>query len=58
MGQEVIITYRGKKVAKIVPFQKEPADILENDMFGMWKDHEDSSDVESYVRTLRKGRIF
>jgi hypothetical protein len=29
---------------------------FESESFGMWEDRQDMDDVESYVRTLRKGR--
>lgn len=53
-GEEVIITYRGKSCAKLIPFEDEPSD--EDSLFGIWKDYESSEDVNAYVRTIRKGR--
>lgn len=53
--EEVIITYRGKPRAKIVPI-KESQEIEENPVLGMWDDREDIKDVEETVRVLRKGR--
>ena len=58
-GESVTITYRGKPRAKLVGIESEtesrrgavfPA-------FGMWKDREDLTDVHTYVRDLRKGRM-
>ncbi|MFP3042775.1 type II toxin-antitoxin system prevent-host-death family antitoxin [Treponema primitia] len=60
-GQEIIVTFRGKAVAKIVPvYNKSSADLAEADdeLFGMWKNREDMADVDAYVRNLRKGRQF
>ena len=59
-GEEVVITFRGKPCAKLIPFQ--PEKIEKNDegkspLFGMWKDHQRSSHVDEYVRSLRKGRF-
>lgn len=56
-GEEVIITYRGKPCAKLAPLndpdkKKSQADPL----FGIWKDHKPTNDVDKYVRNLRKGR--
>jgi len=54
-GENIIITYRGKKKAKLIPInenKKEREDIA----FGMWADKED--DVYEFVRELRKGRKF
>jgi len=59
-GQEVIITYRGKALAKIVPFKNEKTvdDRNEETIFGLWKDHPTDKSVEEQVRDLRKGRVF
>ncbi len=57
-GEEVIITYRGKPAAKLVPFseqensQKEP-----NELFGLWADRDDIADVNEYIRQIRKNRL-
>ena len=57
-GEEVIITYRGKPCAKLMPFTKDDNKENQHDpLFGIWKDHADSKDVVEYVRTLRKGRF-
>jgi prevent-host-death family protein len=58
-GQEIIITYRGKPSAKIVPIiekQNNNFEETENELFGIWKDRKDINDVEQYVRKIRKGR--
>ena len=59
-GQEIIITYRGKALARIVPMRDMNATKKDQseDLFGMWKDKTDIENVETYVRTLRKGRQF
>lgn len=59
-GQEITVTYRGKALAKIVPFKNEgeAADNDESSIFGLWKDHTDKEHVENHVRELRKGRQF
>ena len=58
-GQEITITYRGKPCAKIVPIvskrnhtQEEPID----ELFGLWKDRKETTNVEQFARSLRKGR--
>ena len=53
-GEEVIITYRGKRRAKLIPFEDELDG--EDELFGIWADHAISEDVNAYIRTLRKGR--
>ena len=57
-GEEVIITHRGKPCAKLVPIEK-PKKGKESgaDVFGLWKDHEETADVAAYLDNLRKGRF-
>lgn len=57
-GTEITVTYRGKSLAKIVPFGDCPASNEEVSIFGLWKDHEENNTVEDQVRALRKGRSF
>jgi prevent-host-death family protein len=54
-GEEVIIYSRNKPIAKIIPYSKK-LPTREDYGFGMWGGHEDMSDVDQYVRKLRKGR--
>ena len=56
-GEEVIITFRGKPCAKLVPFDEEKIKTSKHSLFGIWKDNDSSSDVDEYVRNLRKGRF-
>jgi prevent-host-death family protein len=57
-GEEVVITYRGKPCAKLVPIKHEVAKSSgKNELFGIWKDYDETKDVEGYVRNLRKGRF-
>jgi prevent-host-death family protein len=60
-GEEVVITYRGKPTAKVIPFsddQKMSKEKKPNGLFGIWKDKTDAADVSSYLRKIRKGRKF
>lgn len=58
-GMEVIITVRGKKMARLVPFRTDKEkDETGDELFGLWKDREDIQAVEDYVRTIRQGRVF
>lgn len=56
-GEEVVITYRGKPCAKLVPYQELKNNTEENEVFGMWKDNDIVDNVNEYVRNLRKGRF-
>jgi prevent-host-death family protein len=56
-GEEVVITFRGKPCAKLVPFEEKKAKTTQHKLFGMWKDHEQSQNVDEYVRNLRKERF-
>ncbi|NTU43013.1 MAG: type II toxin-antitoxin system prevent-host-death family antitoxin [Nitrospirales bacterium] len=56
-GEEVIITFRGKPCAKLVPFSEQKAKETGNELFGIWKDHDLTENVDDYVRKLRKGRF-
>jgi len=59
-GREVTVTYRGKAAAKIIPIRAEVGDAsgMIGAAFGMWADHADARDVESYVRDMREGRGY
>lgn len=58
-GEEVVITYRGKPHARLIPFHtEEKNDSLINPLRGIWKDHKESEDVYAYIDKLRKGREY
>ncbi len=52
-GEDVVITFRGKPCAKLVPFEETNIKSSKNDLFGIWKDRNDISDVDAYIRELR-----
>jgi len=56
-GEEVIITYRGKPQAKMIPIESDKQE-KESDsaLFGIWKDHDAIIEVDNYMRGIRKGR--
>ncbi|MGZ8191866.1 MAG: type II toxin-antitoxin system Phd/YefM family antitoxin [Methylococcaceae bacterium] len=62
-GEDVVITFRGKPCAKLVPYEKsekseKSADMTnENSLFGIWADREEIKSVEGYIQNLRKGRF-
>ncbi len=58
-GEEVIITFRGKQCAKLVPMKQSKNNAEKNDeLFGIWKNRTDLKNVDLYVRELRKGRFL
>ena len=56
-GEEIVITYRGKPCAKLVPYIKNNMGTAKNQLFGIWKDNDLVQDVGKYVRGLRQGRF-
>jgi prevent-host-death family protein len=58
--QEVIVTFRGKALARIVPMaQKGKAESKEEvSIFGMWRSQSAEGSVEETVREMRRGRQF
>lgn len=56
-GEEIVITFRGKPCAKLVPYQETKKKIEKNELFGIWKDYDITQTVDEYVRNLRKGTI-
>jgi prevent-host-death family protein len=58
-GEEVMVTFRGKAVARIVPVGGGRSKSEEQEqIFGMWESHSNDSSVEEMIRDLRKGRSF
>lgn len=56
-GEEVVITYRGKPSAKIVPMRSKQTNIENShQLFGIWADYHTTHDVTKYVRKIRDGR--
>ena len=56
-GEEVIITFRGKPCAKLVPYSETTDQHRTSELFGIWKDNDTVRSVDEYVRDLRKGRF-
>ena len=55
-GNEILITYRGKKKAKVVPLSVEKK-TLQDTAFGIWADRKDiEKNSKEYVQKIRKGR--
>jgi len=59
-GEDITITYRGKPRAKLISFNKDEPSAKSSEMFGMLKDtiKDDTKDVDTTVREMRKGRSF
>ncbi len=56
-GEEVVITFRGKPCAKLIPYAEKNKQNTTNELFGIWKDNDMIQNVDEYVRGLRKGRF-
>lgn len=56
-GEEVVITFRGKPCAKLVPFENLKNKTEENKLFGIWKDNDTVDNVNEHVKNLRKARF-
>jgi len=56
-GEEVVITFRGKPCAKLIPYREKKENITKNELFGIWKDNDKVQEIDEYVRGLRKGRF-
>lgn len=57
-GEEVVITYRGKPCARLVPYEQAENNKgkIKNEFFGIWKDNDEITDASEYIRKIRKGR--
>lgn len=56
-GEEVVITYRGKPRAKLMPYIEIKTKSKKTEMFGMWRDKDDVKSVDDYIREIRKARF-
>lgn len=58
-GEEVVISYRGKRRAKLVPLDDTSSERASvNPLFGLWAGEEGQPSVEEQVRQLRQPRSF
>jgi prevent-host-death family protein len=57
-GTEVVITIRGKKMARLIPYQNDKNKKIDDEIFGLWKNRDENISVEDFVRTARKRRSF
>ena len=56
-GEEVIITFRGKPCAKLVPLEESVELPDKNELFGVWQDYKETENVDDFVREIRKARF-
>lgn len=62
-GETVVVLYRGREKAKLMPIRKgseesrrRSAKTKDQSFFGMWSDRKDLAAPTSYVRALRRSR--
>jgi len=55
-GEDILITYRGKAKAKLIPYDAPSNEPKDDALFGMWRDRDES--VDEMVRGMRAGRNF
>jgi prevent-host-death family protein len=58
-GEEVLITFHGKPMARMVPVKQRQPKAAPGTYaaFGMWAGRPEMADVQAYVRRLRRGRM-
>lgn len=58
-GEEVLITFRGKPYAKLVPVEgvTDLAKNSDNHLFGMWADNPAVTDVGTFIDSARASRL-
>lgn len=57
-NESVTVYYRGKEKAFLSPSRHRTDKSAKNhEAFGMWRDKDETTDVDGYVRSLRKGRL-
>ena len=59
-GEEILLTYRGKAKARIVPVSKKTPKSYgreESPLFGIWRGNEKVDNVDAYLDKLRGGRF-
>ena len=56
-GQEVIITYRGKRIAVLAPLDRIAHKELKPIAFGMWRRRRDMRDVTRWLDSRRMPRV-
>jgi prevent-host-death family protein len=61
-GTDVVITIRGKKMARLVPYETDKTNQnqkeIKDEIFGLWANRGKETTVEEYVREKRKRRAI
>jgi prevent-host-death family protein len=61
-GTEIVITIRGEKKARLIPYEPKAPERasgeLKDEIFGLWEDRDDLASVEEMVRRMRKRRTI
>ncbi|MGH2831109.1 MAG: type II toxin-antitoxin system Phd/YefM family antitoxin [Actinomycetota bacterium] len=56
-GEEVTLTYRGRPIATVIPIRQRRKTTSAEDVFGMWRERDDLSEVLGWVRDGRRRRL-
>ena len=56
-GREIVITYRGKRIAVLVPLDRIARKELTPIAFGMWRPRRDMRDVKRWLDSRRTSRV-
>ena len=58
-GEEILLTYRGKEKARILPVSKTKSGHGDesDSIFGIWRSNDRVKDVDTYLDELRGGRF-
>jgi prevent-host-death family protein len=56
-GQEVVITYRGKRIAVLAPLERIASKEFTPIAFGMWRQRRDMRDVTRWLDRRRAPRV-
>lgn len=61
-GEEIIVTHRGRSCAKIISAEGDGGEssvkrVRETPLFGIWKDNEQTQDVNGYLDKQRGSRF-
>ena len=55
-GKDVLITYRGKAIARIISLERKQDEKI-TEGFGIWADHKETEAVQTFLNELRRSRV-